>query len=244
MSMILSSEEMTAERFLQQLYVHQSDKEQQKIQRYFKMGEGEYGEGDRFIGVRMGTVFQIAKGFLDMPVDEIETLMDSDIHEARAGAMSIMDKSARRKKTTEERRTELYNLYLRRHDRVNNWDLVDLAAQYVVGGYLFDKSRSVLYELARSRNVWERRTAIVATSYFIRQGDLSDTFRIAEMLLGDDHDLIHKAVGGWLREAGKQDRSRLLDFLDQHAARMPRTMVRYSAEHLEKDLKKRYREMR
>ncbi len=110
----------------------------------------------------------------------------------------------------------------------------------MVGRYLFDKPRDVLYELARSRNVWERRTAIVATSYFIRQGDLSDTFEIAEILLDDPHDLIHKAAGGWVREAGKKDRKRLLDFLDQHAATMPRTALRYAIEHLGKDVRNHY----
>jgi 3-methyladenine DNA glycosylase AlkD len=236
--------ELTAEKFIEQLFENQSDDELQKIQRYFKTDVGEYGEGDRFIGVRMGTVFQLAKQCIDMPVAEIEKLMESDIHEARAGAMSIMDKCARRKKTTEERRKELYELYMRRHDRVNNWDLVDLAAPHVVGRYLFDKPRDALYDLARSENLWQRRTAIVATSYFIRQGDLDDTFKIAELLVSDDQGLIHKAVGGWIRECGKKDRDRHLAFLDQHAADMPSTMLRYSIEHLDKDLKTHYRALR
>ncbi len=235
---------LAAERFIEHLYENQSDEELQKIQRYFKTGDGEYGAGDRFIGVRMGTVFQIAKNFIDMPVAEIESLMDSDIHEARAGAMSIMDKCARRKKTTEERRQELYDLYMRRHDRINNWDLVDLAAPHAVGGFLFDKPRHILYDLARSENMWERRTAIVATSYFIRQGDLDDTFAIAEILIDDDQDLIHKAVGGWIRECGKKDPDRHLTFLDQHASHMPRTMLRYAIEHLDKEQKEHYRAIR
>ena len=157
--------------------------------------------------------------------EEIERLLGSPVHEVRAGALSIMDKQGRSKKTPESRRKELFDLYLRRTNRINNWDLVDLGAPYVVGRYLFDKPRDVLYELGRSKSIWERRTAIVSTSYFIRQGDVVDTFRIAEMLLTDDHDLIHKATGGWLREAGKQDRQRLLSFLDQHATTMPRTML-------------------
>ena len=239
----MSTSTLTAEYFIQRLYANQSDEELQKIHRYFKTDEGEYGEGDRFIGVRMGTVFQIAKEFIDMPVDEIEKLMDADIHEARAGAMSIMDKCARRKKTSAERRQELYDLYMRRHDRINNWDLVDLAASHVVGGFLFDKPRDALYDLARSANMWERRTAIVATSFFIRQGDLDDTFAIAEILIDDDEDLIHKAVGGWVRECGKKDRARHLTFLDAHAARMPRTMLRYAIEHLDKGLKEHYRSL-
>jgi 3-methyladenine DNA glycosylase AlkD len=122
--------------------------------------------------------------------------------------------------------------------------LVDLGAPYVVGRYLFDKPRDALHELARSENVRERRTAIVATSYFVRQGDLSDTFEIAEVLLGDDHDLIHKATGGWLREVGKRDRQRLLGFLDRHAATMPRTMLRYAVEHLDEEQRKHYLSMK
>jgi 3-methyladenine DNA glycosylase AlkD len=239
-----STNTLTAEAFIEQLYRHQSDEELEKIQRYFKSGKGEYAEGDKFIGVRMGQVFAIAKSFIDMPVDEIERLMDSQIHEARAGAMSIMDKRARRKRTPDSRRKELFDLYLRRIDRVNNWDLVDLAAPFVIGGYLFGKPCDLLYEMTASENVWERRTAIVATSYFIRQGELEHTFAIAERLIDDDHDLIHKATGGWLRQAGKQDRSRLLGFLDRNAPRMPRTMLRYSMEHLDRDLKDHYRSLK
>lgn len=234
------SETNTAQRFVEELETHRSAEQREKYQRYFKTGKGQYGEGDVFIGVRMGQVFALAKEFIDMPPQEIEKLLESEAHEARAGAASIMDKQGRRNKTPESRREELFELYLARTDRINNWDLVDLGAPYVVGRYLFGKPRGLLYELARSENVWERRTAIVATSYFIRQGDLSDTFGIAEALLEDGHDLIHKAVGGWLREAGKKDRQRLLRFLDRHAATMPRTMLRYATEHLDKDRRSHY----
>lgn len=230
--------------FIKRLKELSSAEELEKIQRYFKSGAGEYGEGDEFIGVRMGEVFALAKEFIDLPPVEIEALLESSIHEARAGAMSIMDKQARRKKTPADRRQELFDLYLRRSDRINNWDLVDLGAPYVVGGYLFDKPRDVLYELARSKNIWERRTAIVSTAYFIRQDDLDDTFTIAALLLADEEDLIHKATGGWLREAGRKDRPRLLAFLDEHAATMPRTMLRYAIEHQGDDRRKHYREMK
>jgi 3-methyladenine DNA glycosylase AlkD len=154
--------------------------------------------------------------------------------------MSIMDKQGRRNKTPEGRRKELFDLYLRRHDRINNWDLVDLGAPFVVGRYLFDKPRDVLYTLARSENLWERRTAIVSTGYFIRQGDIDDTFRIAEILLNDGQDLVHKATGWMLRAAGGTDPQRLLSFLDTHAATMPRTMLRYSIEHLSPEQRKHY----
>lgn len=234
----------SAKYFVERLEGYRSTAELEKIQRYFKTGPGEYGEGDTFLGVRMGQVFQLAKEFIEMTAAELERLLDIDVHEVRAGAMSIMDKKARRKRTTEHERTQLFELYLRRHDRINNWDLVDLGAPFVVGGYLHDKPRDVLYELARSTSLWERRTAIVATSYFIRHGELDDTFRIAKLLLHDDQDLIHKAAGGWLRAAGSRDRPQLLAFLDEHAATMPRTMLRYATEHLDMQQRAHYRAMR
>lgn len=234
----------SAAEFVERLQQHQSDEELRKIQRYFKTGEGDYGAGDEFMGVRMGQAFALAKESIEMPPVEIERLLDSPIHEVRAGALSIMDKQARRKKTPESRRGELFDLYLRRHDRIDNWDLVDLAAPFVIGGYLFDKPRDVLYELARSESVWERRTAIYATSYFIRQGELDDTYALAEILIDDVHDLIQKAVGAWLREACKQDQPRLLAFLDTHAAAMSRTMLRTAIEKLDKDRRAHYLAMK
>ncbi len=223
----------TAAAFIAQLQTYQSDIEQEKIQRYFKKEKDAYNADDEFMGVKMGQVFALAKIFVMMHPTEIEILMESPIHEIRAGALSIMEKQARLKKTSNDRKKELYDLYLRRHDRINHWDLVDLGARHVIGAYLFDKPRDILYELAQSVNVWERRTAIVSTAYFIGQKDKADTFGIAEMLVNDPHHLIHKAVGGWIREAGKSDRSRLISFLDKHAAHMPRTMLRYAIEHFE-----------
>jgi 3-methyladenine DNA glycosylase AlkD len=231
---------VTAEAFLERLQEHQSDEELRKIQRYFKSGKGDYGEGDRFIGVRMGVVFDLAKAFVAMPPQEIELLLDSPVHEARAGACSIMAKQYGQAKTPPERRQELYDLYLRRHDRINNWDLVDLAAWHVVGPHLVDRPRDVLYALARSANMWERRTAILATFAFIKRGDLNDTFAIGELLLGDQEDLIHKAVGGMLRAAGDKDRAQLRAFLHRHAAVMPRVMLRYALEHFEQPERARY----
>jgi hypothetical protein len=232
--------DLTAPHFLQRLHQHQSDEELRKLQRYFKSGDGQYGQGDQFLGVRMGQVFALAKEFIDLPPDQLEQLLESPLHEVRAGALSIMDKQGRRNQTPQTRRKELYDLYLRRHDRINNWDLVDLAAPFVIGRYLFDQPRDVLYQLARSANLWERRTAIVATAYFIRQGQVDDTFQLAQLLLHDPEDIIHKPVGGWLREAGKQDPPRLLAFLDQHAATMPRTALRYAMEHLDKPQRDHY----
>lgn len=227
-----SSGTPTAKRFLERLKTYRSDAEREKSLRYFKNATD--GEVDEFIGVRMGQVFTLVKEFIAMAPDEIEKLLESKIHEARAGACSIMDKQARSKRTTPERRKELYDLYLRRHDRINNWDLVDVCAIHVVGGYLFDRPRKILYQLARSKNMWERRTAIVSTAYFIRKGELDDTYKIAEMLLGEKEDLVHKATGWMLRFAGDKDRPRLVKFLDQYAATMPRVALRYSIEHFDK----------
>jgi 3-methyladenine DNA glycosylase AlkD len=224
---------MTAEAFVERLMAHRSEEERRKVQRYFK-------SGDDFIGVRMGQVFALAKEFVDMPPAEIEQLLESPIHEARAGALSIMGKQAVQRRTTEERRRELYELYLRRTDRIDNWDLVDISAHQVVGGYLADKPRDVLYELARSDNQWERRIAMYATLAFARKGDVDDTFGLAEILVDDREDLVQKVVGGLLREAGKHDRPRLLEFLDRHAATMPRVTLRYAIEHLDAEQKADY----
>jgi 3-methyladenine DNA glycosylase AlkD len=195
---------------------------------------------DKILGVRMGQVFALAKAFMDMPLDEVEKLLESPIHEARVGAVSIMDYQARHKKTTEKRRKELFDLYLRRHDRINTWDLVDRSAINVVGGYLTDKPRNILYKLARSKTMSERRTAIVSTLYFIGKGDVDDAFKLAELLLNDNEELIHKAVGWALRYAGDKDRQRLLIFLDKHAATMPRTTLRYAVEHFDKEQREYY----
>lgn len=231
---------LDAKNFIAQLITMRSVEEHKKIQRYFKMGKGQYAESDVFIGVKMGQVFKLAKQFSDMPVKQIEKLLESNIHEVRAGAVSIMDKASRDKKTTDNRNKELYKLYMRRHDRINNWDLVDLGCLYMVGSYLFERPRKVLYKLARSKNLWERRTAILGTCYFIRQGDIDDTFAIAEILVHDKEDLVHKGTGWMLRFAGAKDSKRLKAFLDQYAATMPRTLLRYAIENLDKKQREYY----
>lgn len=220
---------LTAAEFIRVLNAEKSPAEQKKNQRFY-----EGSTGDKCLGVRMGTIFASAKKFSRMPLKEVEKLFASPYYEIRMGAVSIMDFQAREKKITPEEREALYKLYLRRHKHLNNWDFVDRAAPHVVGGYLFDKSRAPLYKLAKSKDVWERRTSIVATWFFIRQNDISDTFRIAELLVHDKHEMIHKAVGSWIREAGKRDLLMLTNFLDSHAATMPRTMLRYAIEKLDK----------
>jgi len=226
--------------FMTALQALRSDEEREKLKRYFKTGEGDYGAGDIFIGVRMGQLFDLAKAFVAMDPAEIETLLESDIHEARAGAMSIMAKQYQYKKTPEERRKALYELYLRRHDRINNWDLVDLAAYKVVGPWLADKPRDPLYTLARSGDMWERRTGMLATMAYVLKGDVEDGLAIAEILLNDDQDLVHKAAGWVLREVGRKHRPRLIAFLDAHAAVMPRVMLRNAIEHFDPDQRQHY----
>jgi 3-methyladenine DNA glycosylase AlkD len=232
---------LTAAAVLERLEALATPEDAEQLGRYFKTGPGDYGEGDLFIGVRMGTVFALAREVIDLPLEEIEKLLNSPIHEARACALTIMNEQAKKKRTSVERRKELFDLYLRRHDRINNWDLVDVACRYVVGVYLFEHpTRDILYQLARSENIWERRTAIVSTWYFIRAGQLDDAFAISRMLLGDKHDLIHKATGWMLRYAGDIDKPRLLAFLDTHAATMPRTALRYSIEKLSPEERMHY----
>ena len=231
---------LTAKSFTEKLYAIASAREAVSTQRFFKSGEGQYGEGDIFIGVRMGSLFAIAKEFAGMPVVELEKLLESPVHEVRAGAVSIMDKASRDKKTPEHRRKEFFDLYMRRHDRINNWDLVDLGCLHMTGSYLYSKPRNILYKLSKSKNMWERRTAIVSTCYFIRQGDLEDVFAIAEKLMTDKEDLVHKATGWMLRFAGDKDQKKLLQLLDKYAATMPRTLLRYSIEKLGKQKKEYY----
>lgn len=196
-----------------------------------------------FLAVRMRDVFAVARQFADLNLEQVEQLLDSGVHEVRVAAVSIMDAQARRRSTPDRCRQDLYELYLRRHDRIDNWDLVDRAAPSVVGGYLYDRPRDPLYDLARSPDPWRRRTAITATYHFLQRGQTHDTFAIAELLAADRHDLVHKAVGGWLREAGKHDPARLRAFLDAHAPRMPRTAVRFAVEHFDPDTRRHYREL-
>jgi 3-methyladenine DNA glycosylase AlkD len=232
--------DLTAKQFIEKLQTLQSNEELKKIQRYFKSGEGQYGDGDEFMGVKMGQLFALAISFNGMPVKEIEKLLESNIHEVRAGAVSIMDKESRSKKIREDRKKEFYELYMRRHDRINNWDLVDLGCLHMTGSYLFDKSRQPLYKLAKSENRWERRTAILSTCYFIRKGDTGDTFKIAALLLKDKEDLVNKATGWMLRLAGDKEPAKLLAFLEEHAAAMSRTMLRNAIEKLDKHTKTYY----
>ena len=237
--MTLSRNAPNAAQFIKKLKTYQSPLELKKHHRYFTFDEQEKGDGDHFIGVRMGQVFALAKEFIDMPLGEIESCWKARFTKC-APAVAASWISRRSKKISLEQRKALYDLYLRRHDRINNWDLVDLCAIHVVGGYLADKPRGILLKLARSTSTWERRTAILSTAYFIRQGELDDTYRIAELLLNDKQDLVHKATGWMLRFAGDKDRQRLFAFLDQHAGTMPRVALRNAIEKLDRKTRDHY----
>ena len=223
----------TAQQFLKELKALSSGEEVEKVARFFRGDDGR-ARDNKIIGVSPGKVFPLAKKFTGMPLTEVNKMLDSPIYEMRLGAVSIMDFQARAKSTGAAQRKALFDLYMKRHERINTWDLVDRAAPYVVGGYLADKPRDVLYRLAKSKHASERRTAIVSTYYFIRAGDTADTFAISELLVEDGNDLVQKATGSWLREAGKKDRDALIEVLGRHASRMPRTMVRYATEKLDK----------
>lgn len=210
------------------------------LQRFFKTGPGQYSEGDIFIGVMVPQSRQAAKKFSQLPLGEVRTLLYSRIHEERLVALLIL--AWRYNASNSREKEEIAKFYLDHIKHVNNWDLVDLSAPNILGAHLVDSrdSRQLLYRLAGSENVWERRIAIVSTYHFIRNGDFSDTLKIAEMLLQDRHDLIQKAVGWMLREVGKRDAAAEEAFLEKHCSVMPRTMLRYAIERLPESKRRRY----
>jgi len=219
---------VTAAELMQELDVLADPQSADHAQRFFKTAPGQYGEGDIFLGISVPVTRKVATKFRQLSLDQLEILLESPIHEHRLTAVIIMTEQAKR--AAPEQQKALYDLYLRRTDRLNNWDIIDVSCRQVVGEYLMDKPRQPLYQLATSKNFWERRIAIVSTWQFIRAGQLQDTFAIAALLLTDTHDLIHKATGWMLREAGKRDQAQLKDFLDHHAGTMPRTALRYALE--------------
>ena len=199
------------------------------LQRFFKTGPGQYGEGDVFLGVVVPHTRSIAKANIRTPFEEIAKLLHSQYHEARLCALLILVE--RFKKAPEKEREELFKFYLENTNYINNWDLVDLSAPKIVGEYLLEKDRSLLYRLAASESLWEQRIAIISTLTFIRKHDFTDTIELSKRLLTHKHDLMHKAVGWMLRETGKRDRKALTAFLEEFATTLPRTTLRYPIEH-------------
>jgi 3-methyladenine DNA glycosylase AlkD len=196
---------------------------------FFKTGPGEYGEGDQFLGITVPEQRKIAHQFLHLSLPEIQKLLKSPIHEYRFTALEILVAQYEKAKD-EATQKKIYDFYLKNTKHINNWDLVDTSAPYIVGHYCFDHDTDILYTLAQSKNIWERRIAIIATQYFIRQNKFTHTLKIAKMLLTDTHDLIHKAVGWMLREVGNKSFETEEKFLKRHYQKMPRTMLRYAIE--------------
>ncbi len=205
---------------------------------FFKTGPGEYGEGDKFLGVRVPEQRKIAVAYKNMPLAGIKKLLISEWHEVRLTALFILVRQY--KKSNEDVQEALFQLYISHTASINNWDLVDSSAHLIVGPHVARRDRSTLDELAESASVWERRIAIVATYHLIKEGDFEDAFRIAERLLVDAHDLIHKAVGWMLREIGKRDRNAEEAFLQKHYRTMPRAMLRYAVERFPQPLRMDY----
>jgi 3-methyladenine DNA glycosylase AlkD len=206
--------------------------------RYFRTGPGQYGEGDVFLGIRVPVLRALAREYRSLPEDETLSLLKSPIHEDRFLALLILCLVASR--GDEATRRRVHDLYLANTQFINNWDLVDTSAREIVGNYLIDKPRDRLDRLARSKDLWERRIAIVATHAFIGRSEFADTLRLAEHLLEDHHDLIHKATGWMLREVGKRNQAVLEGFLTRHYRVMPRTMLRYAIERFPEKLRKAY----
>lgn len=231
-----------AEQMQRLLRANKSTKHAESASRYFKTGEGQYGQHDRFIGVKMPEIRAIAKEHRELDLEELHTLLQSAYNEERMLALVVLVDQYKRASSSPEERQRIFDFYLQHTRCVNNWNLVDGSCYFILGEHLIhnNKDRSLLYTLADSADMWERRIAIVSTMAFVRRGDLDDTFALAEKLLRDEHDLIHKAVGWLVKEAGKRDEARLTAFLDRHAADMPRTMLRCAVEKLSANQQKLY----
>ena len=229
---------MTADYVSKELNAIANPEKAKLLQRYFKTGPGEYAEGDKFLGIVVPLQKNIAKKYHELDLNEIQKLLSSNIHEYRFTALKIL--VLKYEKASQKDKKEIIKFYLKNKKYINNWDLVDTSAPYILSNWLLDKDRSVLYKLAVSKNVWDRRIAIISTAFFIKNGDFVDTFKLAKMFLSDRHDLIHKATGWMLREVGKKSESALEKFLNENCSAMPRTMLRYSIEKMPKSKQRIY----
>jgi len=209
--------------------------------RFFKTDKGEYGEGDKFLGIRVPVVRKHAKKYRGAPLSVVRKLLNSEFHEERLLAAIMLVERFKRGDAAEKRK--VYELYIKSTRCINNWDIVDVSAHYIIGPYLQDRSRQILYEFASSASLWKRRIAIISTFDFIRKNDFVTTLEISERLLRDPHDLIHKAVGWMLREIGKRDMAVEEKFLTRHCEEMPRTMLRYAIEKFPEKKRQRYLQM-
>ena len=207
-------------------------------QRFFKTGKGEYGEGDIFLGIRVPLLRKLVKKYRGISITEVRKLLHSKFHEERLLAVLMLVQLF--KSGDESVQKQVYDLYLENTEYINNWDIVDISASNIVGAHLYEKDKAPLYDLVQSKNLWERRIAIISTFYFIRQNEFDDTLKIAEILLNDKEDLIHKAVGWMLREVGKREIEFEEEFLQEHYKIMPRTMLRYAIEKFPETSRKMY----
>lgn len=212
----------------------------ERLQGFFKTGKGEYGEGDKFLGLRVPQQRKIAKKYKDLPIPDVVRLLQSGIHEHRLSSMFILTHQFN--KGDEEKKKQIIDIYLGNTEYVNNWDIVDASAHKLLGAWLLDKPRDILYKLAESESLWERRISIISTFWFINHGQLDDALALAEKLVNDEHDLIHKASGWVLRVVGKKDETVLEGFLMKHYKTMPRTMLRYAIERLPEERRKFFME--
>lgn len=229
---------MALSHLIAELRAHKNPSKAKILQGFFKTGKGEYGEGDIFWGIMVPQQRAIIQKHYDLTLKEISQALKEPIHEVRLSALLILVHQYRKGTTVQKK--EIFKLYTAHTKYINNWDLIDLTAPGIVGDYLLDKPRDILYTFAKSNNVWKKRIAILSTLAFIRHEQYKDTLRIANILLQDPHDLIHKAVGWMLREIGKKDTRTELRFLDAHAHDMPRTMLRYAIEKFSQKTRKKY----
>ncbi len=221
-----------------ELKKHENKEQASALQRFFKTGKGEYGEGDIFLGIKVPEQRKIAKQFSGLSLKQLSELLSSGIHEKRLIALLILvDKY---KKESEKARKEIFEFYIKNTKKINSWDLVDLSAPNIVGNWLLNKPREIIYKLSSSKNLWEKRISIISTLTFIKNKEFKDTLNISEILMNDKHDLIHKAVGWMLREVGKRNQKVLEEFLKKHYKKMPRTMLRYATEKFEEGKRKAY----
>ncbi len=215
-----------------------ADKEKAQIySKFFKTGRGEYGEGDIFIGLTVPQQRAIAKKYMNLSLPKIKQILRSRVHEHRFTGLVIL--TEKYKKGTEQDRANIFDFYLNSTKYINNWDLVDVTCSRIVGDFLLNKDKKILYNLAKSKNLWERRIAIVSTLNFVSNGEINDALALSEILLLDKHDLIHKAVGWVLREVGKKDEKALLKFIEQHYKDIPRTTLRYAIEKFPEEKRKK-----
>jgi len=221
-----------------ELYKIKNEYQAKHLAGFFKTGKGQYGEGDIFWGIKVPNQRDVAKKCKDVSMDIVKSLIEDKVHECRlTGLLILIEKY---KKADLKEKEKIFKFYLKHSKHINNWDLVDLSAPSIVGGFLLDKERNVLYKLAKSKNLWEKRISIVSTYTFIRNNDFKDTIAISEILLKDEHDLIHKAVGWMLREMGKRNKKIEIEFLNRHYKQMPRTMLRYAIEKFDEKERKKF----